>query len=129
MSISGIGSSGAAYDFTNMTPQQLVSAGAQLFKEGKISERENVSLMGLACAYVPISGVTPSVDLGLDSTIRQNYVQMLQNVIQSEQSHGTAVPGQLAADQGLLQVMEGYQNGGGAAEAQQSNGTIVNRQA
>ena len=133
MSINGISSAGSTYNFTNMTPQQLLSAGGQLFNEGKITSQENVALMGMACAYAPGPGGQLPASLGLDSTTGQNFVAMLQNNIAELDSFGSLDAGEqnsLTGDQGLLQVMDTYQSPNAtAAPSQETTGTLLNQQA
>jgi hypothetical protein len=56
MSISAL--SGPSCNFANRTPQQLMTAGSQLFESGVITSRQDAVLMGMACACAPDAGAT-----------------------------------------------------------------------
>jgi hypothetical protein len=136
MSVSGlssISSGTTSYDFTNMTPQQLLNAGSQLYADGKITSQENVSLMGMACASAPAPGTQLPDNVGLNSTTGENFVKMLQDNIAQLESLGSLDTGEqksLAGDQGLLKVLDTYQTGVQASDpALQTTGTVVGQTA
>ncbi len=114
MSISGLSaiSSGTSYDFTSMTPKQLLSAGSQMYRSGQITEQQNATLMGLACSYAPGPGESQLPNnLGLDSTASFNFLQELKNNIAELREAGGAFGTRtyLMNDQALLQAFTAYQ--------------------
>jgi hypothetical protein len=122
-----------SYNFANMTPQQLLSAGSQLLQSGAITSQQDGVLAGLACACAPMPGHPLPANLGLNSTTGQNYVQMLQNIIGEDKSLGGLDAGEqngLTNAECLLQAFNTYQTPSTTgADSEDTTGALLNQQA
>ena len=83
-------SSGAQYDFTNMTNVQLLDAAHQLASQGKISTRDESLLVGIASGVdsIPISGSRPSVSDYLQDPATTNFMAYMKERLAWDQSTG-----------------------------------------
>lgn len=84
---------GAQYDFTNMTNAELLRAAKSLHKEGKISDRSEAELIGVASgvdyAEIDRSSHTDGVAKSLADTTQKDFLAYLQHAYQGS----AATPG------------------------------------
>lgn len=86
--LSGLGSLGSQYDFTNMTNAQLASAAESLGAQGKISSGDALSLRGIASGVdtVAINHNGPTANQTLNDPTKHNFIQYLQEGVNWETS-------------------------------------------
>lgn len=107
--ISGTGSDGIAFDFSNMTRKQAIAAGGELYQQGKLTEHEMASLQGFSLDSIPVtSGATAGTGYGLNSTASRDYNSLIQQDLADNETLGTSQQREIANDKDLLNVLTPY---------------------
>ena len=128
--ISGVGSGGGLYDFTNLTSKQAISAASNLVQQGAITGNQFASMAGdtTALSFSPSGGVHAGSGDPLNSLATANYFDIIKNNIASLEGKANGDAGlarALTNDKALLQAITAYQ---GQTDPYSSSGSLVSQQ-
>lgn len=106
--LNGLTSLGTQYDFTNMTRQQAIAAGGELFSLGKITANECGVLQGFSVDSAPVNGGTNATGYGLNSLVTRNYESLIKQDLQNNEKIGASQQNEITSDKNLLNVLAPY---------------------
>jgi hypothetical protein len=107
--LSGTASSGADFNFSNLTRKQAITAGGELFNEGKLTSQEVGYLQGFSVDSAPVTpGASSGPDYGLNSSETRNYQSLIQQDLADNLSLGSSQQKEVASDKDLLSVLAPY---------------------